>query len=99
MRSHVAFVDCRASRRTRLKRFEEFEQCHPVGLAETGAVFMATVGVARQTRVEGEGTGKGATGFDPDMYRVKFPAADIKDLRPLCRWEQKIVKTRHRTIV
>ena len=84
------------AQRSLLERFQEFYQRHPLGFGQSsGAVLVAGVRVARQTRVEGEGAGKGASGFDPDMHRVEFPATNKKDFRPLRRWEKKVVKTGH----
>src|SRR4029077_3808782 len=82
-----------------LERLQELDQRHPVGLAESSAVFVAAIRVAGQTCVKGKGARKGAPGFDPDMHRVEFPAANKKDLRPLRRWEQEVVKARHRAVV
>jgi hypothetical protein len=57
------------------------------------------VRIARQTRVEGECTDKGAGGLDPDMDWVELPASDIKDLWPPCWREQQVVKAGHGAVV
>src|SRR5882672_9257237 len=91
---------CRCSRvDRRLKRLQELDQRHPIGVAEVGAVGMAGVRVARQSRVEQEGPDKGTAGFDADMPGVEFPAADEEYPRSLRDRLQQVIERRDRAVV